>query len=79
MGRARTIARRSFLIGSAAILGGVAFGTYLVKRPHDNPLQTGLQPGEATFNPFVKITQETITLIIPHADLGQGVHSPRQR
>lgn len=75
MGRARTIARRSFLIGSAAILGGVAFGTYLVKRPHDNPLQTGLQPGEATFNPFIKITQETITLIVPHADLGQGVHS----
>jgi isoquinoline 1-oxidoreductase beta subunit len=42
MGRARTIARRSFLIGSAAILGGVAFGAYFVTRPTPNPLLDGL-------------------------------------
>ena len=75
MGRIRTIARRSFLIGSVAVLGGVAFGTYLVKRPHDNPLLEGLGEGEAAFNPFVKITSEGVTLIVPHADKGQGVQS----
>ena len=75
MGRARTIARRTFLIGSAAVMGGVAFGTYVVKRPHDNPLAAGLGDGEATFNPFVKITADKITLITPHADVGQGVTS----
>ncbi|MFK7939547.1 MAG: molybdopterin cofactor-binding domain-containing protein [Roseovarius sp.] len=75
MGRARNIARRSFLIGSVAVLGGVAFGAYLVKKPHENPLEQGLEPGAAAFNPYVKITSDQITLIAPHADLGQGVQS----
>lgn len=75
MGRLRTIGRRAFLISSTAVLGGVAFGTYLAQRPHDNPLSEGLGEGEAAFNPFVKITADTITLIAPHADVGQGVQS----
>ncbi len=70
-----TIARRSFLIGSAAIAGGVAFGVYVVKTPHANPLADGLAEGEATFNPWVKIGPESITLIAPHTDLGQGARS----
>lgn len=69
MGR---IARRGFLIGSAAILGGVAFGTWAVVTPHDNPLD----PGDgATFNPWVKLTPGGVTLIVPHVDLGQGAAS----
>lgn len=71
--RFKTIARRSFLIGSAAIVGGVAFGAYMVRKPHDNPLDAALAPGEATFNPWVKISEKGITLITPHPDLGQGV------
>lgn len=70
---AKKIARRVFLIGSTAIAGGVAFGTYTVLRPHENPLLTELKDGEASFNPWVKIDSETITLFTPHADLGQGV------
>lgn len=35
--------------------GGVAFGAYLYKRDVKNPLEADLQPGEATFNPFVKV------------------------
>lgn len=75
MSKARKILRRSFLIGSAAIAGGVAFGVYAVRTPHDNPLAEGLGQGEAAFNPFVKITPEKITFIVPHADVGQGVQS----
>ena len=75
MGRLKTIGRRSFLIGSAAVLGGVAFGTFMAARPHDNPLMAGLGEGEAAFNPFVKLTSDGITLIVPHADIGQGVQS----
>ncbi|UWR21582.1 xanthine dehydrogenase family protein molybdopterin-binding subunit [Sulfitobacter sp. S190] len=70
MGRARTIARRSFIIGSAAIAGGVAFGAYMVRKPHDNPLTA--DAGEAVFNPWVKIDADRITLITPHTDIGQG-------
>ncbi len=75
MGRARTITRRAFLISSAAVMGGVAFGTYAVSRPHDNPLAQGLGPDEVAFNPYIKITDQEITLIVPHADIGQGVQS----
>ncbi|MFA8388204.1 MAG: molybdopterin cofactor-binding domain-containing protein [Pelagibaca sp.] len=75
MGRAGTIARRSFLIGSAAIVGGVAFGAYFVTRPTPNPLLDGLAENEAALTPFVKITPDGITLIVPRADVGQGIAS----
>jgi isoquinoline 1-oxidoreductase beta subunit len=75
MGRAARIARRTFLVGAVAIAGGVAFGTYMVKRRPENPLKTGLADGEATFNPWVKIDARGITLIAPHADKGQGIAS----
>jgi isoquinoline 1-oxidoreductase subunit beta len=75
MGRAKTIARRSFLIGSAAIVGGVAFGTYLYRREGENPLLAGLRPGETAITPYVKIDAQGITLITPRADVGQGAWS----
>ena len=75
MGRVGTIARRTFLVGAAALAGGVAFGTYLVRRTPDNPLEQGLAEGEATFNPWVVVRADGITLIAPHGDKGQGVYS----
>ena len=75
MGRTRTIARRTFLIGSAALAGGVAFGVYTARRPHENPLLAKLDAGEVSFNPWVHISPEKITLIGPHADKGQGIAS----
>ncbi|WP_341234987.1 molybdopterin cofactor-binding domain-containing protein [uncultured Sulfitobacter sp.] len=75
MGRVKTIARRSFLIGSAAIAGGVAFGTYLYKGEGENPLLADLRPGETALNPYVKIDAQGITLITPRADVGQGAWS----
>ena len=75
MGRVRTIARRTFLVGSAAVVGGVVFGTYMVKKPIANPLEADLVDGEATFNAWVKIDADKITLIGPHGDKGQGVAS----
>ncbi|MGC1503293.1 MAG: molybdopterin cofactor-binding domain-containing protein [Sulfitobacter sp.] len=75
MGRIKTIARRGFLVGSAAIVGGVAFGTYMYKREVENPLEAGLTEGAVTFNPFVKIDAQGVTLITPRADVGQGAYS----
>jgi isoquinoline 1-oxidoreductase beta subunit len=75
MSRVGKIVRRTFLIGSAAIVGGVAFGVYMVRRPVANPLEDGLAEGAATFNPWVLIDSERVTLITPHADKGQGVVS----
>ncbi|CUH53167.1 xanthine dehydrogenase family protein molybdopterin-binding subunit [Shimia marina] len=73
MGKVGKIARRSFLIGAAAVAGGVAFGVYKVRTPYENPLKNDLADGAATFNPWVVIDGNGITLITPHGDKGQGV------
>ncbi|MEL6596781.1 MAG: molybdopterin cofactor-binding domain-containing protein [Pseudomonadota bacterium] len=74
MGRLKTIARRTFLIGSAAVIGGVAFGVYTYRKPAANPLEDGLAQGEAALTPYVKIDAGGITLITPRADVGQGAY-----
>ncbi|MGL4280914.1 MAG: xanthine dehydrogenase family protein molybdopterin-binding subunit, partial [Albidovulum sp.] len=75
MGKFGRIARRSFLIGSAAIAGGVAFGYYKYKTPVANPLLGDLRPGQAALTPYVLIDETGVTLITPQADVGQGVRS----
>ena len=72
MGRLKTIARRTFLVGSVAVVGGVAFGVYTFRKPHENPLTA--KAGEAVLTPYVKITSDGITLITPRADSGQGAY-----
>lgn len=68
------ITRRSFLIGSVAIAGGVAFGAYRYKTPYPNPLLDDLSDGEAALTPYVRIDAEGVTLITPRADKGQGAY-----
>jgi len=68
------IARRTFLVGAAALAGGLAVGYWYVRKPHPNPLIGELAEGEVTFNPFVKIAADnTITVIAPRAEMGQGI------
>jgi len=64
------IARRTFLVGAAAIAGGAAFGAWYVTRPAPNPLTPG--PDESALNAFVLIDAEGVTLIAPRAEMGQG-------
>jgi isoquinoline 1-oxidoreductase beta subunit len=68
------ITRRTFL-GVALVAGGaVAFGYYVSRKTYANPLEKDLAGGEATFNPYVKIAPDnTITVIAPRAEMGQGV------
>lgn len=75
MSRVGTIARRTFLIGSAAIVGGVAFGFYSYKKPIENPLLSGLPSGHAAITPYVRIDANGVTIITPRADKGQGAYS----
>jgi len=79
MGIVGTVTRRTFLIGTAAIAGGVAFGTFMAKRPIDNPLLADLEDGEAAITPYVKIDASGITLVTPRADKGQGSYSMQAR
>jgi len=75
MSRLGKITRRSFLVASTAVAGGVAFGFYAYRKPPENPLLADRKDGEAIFNPWVRIDAEGITLITPHTDLGQGATS----
>lgn len=72
MGRVKTIARRTFLIGSAAIAGGVAFGTWQYKKAIPNPL---LADEAYALTPYVLIDANGVTLITPRAEMGQGVQT----
>ena len=69
------ITRRTFVIGSAAIAGGVLFGVYKYKQPYPNPLKHDLADGEATLTPYVLINAEGVTIIAPRAEMGQGVRT----
>ncbi|MCH9696180.1 MAG: molybdopterin-dependent oxidoreductase [Gammaproteobacteria bacterium] len=75
MGRAAKITRRTLLVGSAAIAGGVIFGYWKYKQPYNNPLLANLKDGEASLTPYVRIDQQGITIITPRAEMGQGVHT----
>lgn len=69
------IARRGFLFGSIALLGGVAFGWWRYATPHGNPLEAGLGEGQATLTPYVLIDAQGVTVIAPRAEMGQGIQT----
>ncbi len=73
MGRIRKYTRRAFIVSSAAVAGGVAFGVYMAKKPLENPLKP--EAGAVTLNPYLIIDQEGVTIIAPRAEMGQGVQS----
>ena len=75
MSRLGKITRRTLLIGSAAVAGGVVFGYWRYKTPYPNPLLADLGPGEAALTPFVRIDQDGVTIITPRAEMGQGIHT----
>ena len=80
MGTLGKITRRTFLVASAAIAGGVVFGVYKYKQALTNPLTENGENGAAgegaySFNPYIKIDQQGVTIITPKAEMGQGVQS----
>ncbi|MBN2905112.1 MAG: xanthine dehydrogenase family protein molybdopterin-binding subunit [Rhodobacteraceae bacterium] len=75
MSKAGKIARRSFLIGTAAVTGGFAVGYYAYRKPPANPLLDELAPGATALTPYVLIDATGVTLITPRADMGQGATS----
>ena len=72
MSRPGTIARRTLLVGSAALVGGTAFGWVMYRRPYPNPIASA---GIAALTPYVLIEQTGVTIIAPRAEMGQGIHS----
>src|SRR5262249_34192358 len=75
MSRVGKIARRTFIIGFAAVAGGVAFGVYAYKRAPTNRLLKDLRGGQAAPTPYVLVEESGVTIITPRADVGQGAYS----
>lgn len=75
MSKLGTIARRGFLIGSAAVVGGAVFGVHTYRQPHANPLLVDLPDGASAITPYVRIDTQGVTIITPRAEMGQGIHT----
>lgn len=69
------VTRRTFLVASVAIAGGVGFGYWKYKQPYGNPLEDDLAEGDAAITPYVLINQDGVSIITPRAEMGQGVHT----
>lgn len=71
------VKRRIFLIGSALLAGGAAFGVYWTDssaKARAKALTTG--EGEHNFLSWMKIAEDdTVTVYSPHIDFGQGSHT----
>jgi len=72
MSRLGKITRRTLLVGSVAIAGGVAFGVYQVKKGVPNPLHP--ETGTA-LNPFLIIDADGVTIVTGRAEMGQGAQT----
>ena len=72
MSRLGRIARRTFLVGSVAVVGGVAFGVWKIRQPVANPLRP---EAGASLNPFLIIDQGGVTVITGRAEMGQGAQT----
>lgn len=66
--------RRSFLICSAGVVGGVIFGVQQLRREKRNPL-TDPENNVLGITPYLKVDQDGITIITPRAEMGQGIQT----
>lgn len=71
------LSRRNVLVGTALVGGGLLVG---VKFSPDKRLARARQmlenEGENLVTTWVKISQDNIiTVVVPHAEMGQGVHT----
>ena len=69
--------RRAFITTGVAAGGAVVFGVAIRRGDRSGKVRDLVAPGgESLFDVWLKIAPDnTITAIIPHADMGQGVHT----
>lgn len=70
MSRLGKITRRTLLIGSVAVAGGVAFGVWKVRQPVANPLTDA-----GSLNAFLIIDRDGVTIVTGRAEMGQGAQA----
>lgn len=67
--------RRTFIVGSTSVAGGVLIG-YQLQRPLSvtNPLTRLLVGEQFAITPYVIVDEAGVTIIAPRAEMGQGIH-----
>lgn len=75
----RMATRRSFILGSVAVAGGVAIGVAVLGRRAaerlGGPTPPSFEPGQVAVTPYVVIDGDGIHIITPRAEMGQGIHT----
>jgi isoquinoline 1-oxidoreductase subunit beta len=68
------VSRRNFLISGAAVTGGLIIGFYFW--PQNNRLMQTAEISEASINAWLRIgTDDSITVMMAHSEMGQGVYT----
>ncbi|WP_068313136.1 xanthine dehydrogenase family protein molybdopterin-binding subunit [Polycladidibacter hongkongensis] len=76
MSKTGKITRRTLLGAAVLTTGAVAFGVYAYRKPHENPLAASDGDKQRSFTPYILVDAEnTITIIAPRAEMGQGIHT----
>lgn len=65
------ITRRMFVVSSAVVAGGAAFGVWTAQRELPNPLTPAM--GTVSLNPWLILDAQGATIVVPRAEMGQGV------
>lgn len=75
MSASAVIGRREFIRTGAAIGGGLLVSSY-VRLPGDRTTRSAAEEKEFALNAFVRIgTDETVTVISAHSEMGQGIYT----
>ncbi len=75
---AASIARRTFLIASGVVGGGLLVGTgaLVVRLNRIGGYKLPAEEGEASFGAWLKLARDgTIEVAVPHQEMGQGIYS----
>ncbi|RKZ91353.1 MAG: xanthine dehydrogenase family protein molybdopterin-binding subunit [Candidatus Parabeggiatoa sp. nov. 1] len=67
------VSRRNFLKSTATVAGGLIIGFHL---PHNSRLAQAAETTETAINAWLRIgTDDSVTVMMAHSEMGQGVHT----
>ena len=67
--------RRTFVIASTAVVGGLVIGYRATAPGERDGLADLFDDGQIPLNPYVIVDASGITIITPRAEMGQGIHT----
>lgn len=70
------LTRRKFLLGSGAVVGGGLLLGYMALPDQNSAIQKAVKGPGSILSGWIRITPDNqVSVIVPHAEMGQGVHT----